>query len=235
MPKPKLHVNLDDDVLRELLFVAKHAHRIDEVVNLAGQVSETSDFDETVEAVAEHVGMPVSEVERLLQGVYNITRIVVRVKMDVPQFLEAATQAFEDRKGDSFTEADLLTWKDSLKFLRPAVAKIGTDHPFSVSRKADRLARSQQNIVYEMKIITDLRPVFNASGDTILRSVINYRLIVDYFDGSRVARSEFGLDATDVTELRKACERAELKTLTLKESLKGIPWASNLPKGEQTT
>jgi hypothetical protein len=232
MARPKVHLNLDDEVLRELLFLAKHAGKLQDIIDLAGQAAQKSDFDETVDYVAERVGMPASDVERLLQTVYNITRIMMRVKIDVPQFLETVTRAFEERK-DAFTDSDLQLWRGALDGIRQAVSKVGPDHPFSVSRKADRLARAQQNIVYEVKILTDLRPVFSSAGDTILRSVVTHRLLVDYFDGNRVARIEFGLDAADVAELRKTCERAEMKALTLRESLKGLPWAVNLPGGEQ--
>jgi hypothetical protein len=236
MPRPKLHLNFDDDVLRELIFVAKHADRIEEIVTLAGRASEkaeTHDFEDVVEEVAEQAKLPPGDVEQVLHTVYNITRITTRMKIDAAKFLEVATRAFEGRKGEEFSDGDLRAWKDSLKTIGQAVSKIDADHPFLVSRKADRLARAQQNIVYETKIITDLRPVFSAAGDRILRSVVNHRLVIDYFDGNRVSRMEFGLDLEDVAELRKTCERAELKALTLKDSLKDIPWVSSAPHEEK--
>jgi len=231
-PRPKMHLHFDEDVLRELLFVAKHADKTEQIVNLAGQASEAADgcdFEDVVDVVADQIKLPTADVEQFLRTIYNITRITTRMKIDVARFLEVATRSLEELKD---SDADLRVWRDSLKTIDHAVSKIGADHPFLIARKADRLAHAQQNLVYETKIITDLRPVFSTTGDKILRSVVNHRLVIDYFDGNRVSRLEFGLDLEDVAELRKTCERAELKALTLKDSLKGVPWVPCTPHEE---
>ncbi len=150
------------------------------------------------------------------------------MRIDSAQFLEHATRVFEERAGDASPDEDLRVWKGALDMLREALSRIEPDHPFSVSRKAERLAWGHQNVFFEGKILTDLRPVFSAAGDKLLQSVVTHSLLIDYFEGNRVVRLELGLDVSDVAELRKVCERAELKSITLREALKALPWASNL-------
>src|SRR5260221_287835 len=110
MPRAKLDLHLDDEILRELLFLAKHAVRIEEIVRLAGEVAPNADPEEAIEFVAEHCKMPAGEVERLLHTVYNITRIAARMRIDAAQFLESATHDFEER-GEDFSAADLAVWR----------------------------------------------------------------------------------------------------------------------------
>jgi hypothetical protein len=233
MPASKPSFELDEQVLDDLLLLAKHAGRIEEVVNLAGEVPPGAGFDDTARQVAEKTGMPAPEVEQLLSTVNNILRIQMRTRIDMAQFLEAATRAFEEKKDEPSAGEDLSTWKGAVDAIRDQLGKVGPDHPFSVARKAERLARTHENVVYEVKVITDLRPVFSKAGDKILESVVTHTLLIEYFDGSRSTRIELGLDASDLAELRKVCERAELKAVTLKEALKGIPWAAHLQLADQ--
>jgi hypothetical protein len=69
------------------------------------------------------------------------------------------------------------------------------EHPFAVTRKAERLTRAHENVLFEAKVMTDIRPVFNVAGDKILHTVITHSLLIDYIAGNQFAKIEIGLDA----------------------------------------
>jgi hypothetical protein len=49
--------------------------------------------------------------------------------------------------------------------LATALGAINDNHALLTSTKATLLAYSQQNLLMSARIITDVRPVFNAAGD----------------------------------------------------------------------
>ncbi len=224
MAIPKLDFEIDDDILRDLLFLARNAGKIEEVINAAGEVTPGTGADTTIEHVTEKVKMAEADAARILYTVHNILRTQMRIRIDVPQFLEAATRELEDKATDKEGKDNLKLWKEAAESLRSVLGKLGPDHPFAVTRKAERLARAHENMLFESKVMTDLRPVFNAAGDKILHSVIAHSLLIDYFDGGNICRMEIGLDAEHLVQLRAACERAERKAITIRDTLKGIPW-----------
>jgi len=72
-------------------------------------------------------------------------------------------------------------------------------------------------VLTDTRLITDLRPVFNAAGDEIKAIVLTHVLSVSYFDGSQRRRIEFALDVADLGQLRKIAERAYRKMATARK------------------
>jgi len=86
------------------------------------------------------------------------------------------------------------------------------------------LAYDHPNPIRETKIITDLRPIFDEKGLNIKQMTITHTLHIEYHDGVRLQTLFLTLDAADVTKLRKFCERAEIKAVTIKKQMHGLAW-----------
>lgn len=111
-------------------------------------------------------------------------------------------------------------WEAAVPAVVAALDAISDDHPLLISAKATLLAYSQQNLLMSARVITDVRPVFNAAADKIVETVITHTLLVSYRADNRPRLMTFALDQEDVEKLGKQCERAELKARVTKEQLK---------------
>ncbi len=227
----KLDFQLDEDILRELLFLAKNAGKVEDVIRVAAEVPAGTSSEKTAAYTAKKLGFAEGDIERLLHTIHNILRTRLRLRIDVAQFLDEATRELEARATDAPDE-ELKVWKSSLDLLRKVLGRMSPEHPFAVTRKAERLTRAHENVLFEAKVMTDIRPVFNVAGDKILHTVITHSLLIDYVEGNQFAKIELGLDAAELTELRKVLERAEQKALTLREALKEVPWAAKEQREE---
>jgi hypothetical protein len=100
-------------------------------------------------------------------------------------------------------------WDEARPAITAALKKLGPDHPLVIASKAYRVAISRQYELIEMRIYTDIRPVFNEAGDSIHQAVVTHVLSIDYHDGTDHRVVQFNLDANDVRDLKEMCERAE--------------------------
>ena len=82
--------------------------------------------------------------------------------------------------------------------------------------KALYLAYEYANLLQSVKILTDLRPVFNEGGDDIDGAVVSYTLRL-YYDNPEGNHSlSVAFDEQDIQNLHKECERALTKAKTVK-------------------
>jgi hypothetical protein len=98
------------------------------------------------------------------------------------------------------------------------------EHPLHISFKAEKLSYLHENLYQDGEIITDVRPVFDGSGDTIREMVVAHSLVVAAWSYDRPKRIHFAMDARDVLRLRDACDRAIRKANAIKGALGGNAW-----------
>jgi hypothetical protein len=96
-----------------------------------------------------------------------------------------------------------------------------TDNPISVAFKAQRLAYYYERVLRDIDIITDIRPIFDANGEKVLEIIISHSLVIRQSSSGRTERFHLTMDAADVVELRKACDRAIVKANALKQAFGG--------------
>lgn len=214
----------DEQVLDEVVFLAEHADKFTQILAHAAELPAGTAFSAIVKHVTGKVAMSPDDVERLLSTVQNIHRTQARMRVDASGVVEEFTEAIAEYSKSKGKEGVLAAWQKVQGELLKALNAIGPDHPLQVARKMQRLFNAHQNVLTEVKLITDLRPVFDKAGTNILHMIVAQTLLIDYYDGFKPSRIEIGLDATDLADLRRACERAEGKAVALKESMKDKPW-----------
>ena len=143
MAAAKLDFQLDDDILRDLLFLAKNAGKVEQVIKVSAEVPPGMSSEKTIAYTATKVGLPAGDVERLLHTIHSVLRTRLRLRIDVAQFLDEATRGFEERVRDAHLE-DLKVWKGALETLRNVLPQMDPEHPFAVTRKAERLTRAHE-------------------------------------------------------------------------------------------
>jgi hypothetical protein len=109
------------------------------------------------------------------------------------------------------------------------------NHPINITFKAQKLAYLHERIYREGEIITDVRPVFDATGEKVLEAIIGHTLTISFSRvGQNNERIHLALDAGDVLDLRKACDRAIIKAKTLQSSFASsdLNWKIHILRGE---
>ncbi|WP_449244006.1 hypothetical protein [Desulfobacca acetoxidans] len=79
------------------------------------------------------------------------------------------------------------------------------------------LSYDYENILQKIKILTDIRPIFDDEATVIEAAIVSYtmRLYFDSLDGSKSL--SIALDEEDITKLIQTCQRALNKAKTSKE------------------
>ena len=70
------------------------------------------------------------------------------------------------------------------------------------------------------KIISDVRTVFDQSGDAIQGSMVIHNLNVTYVQGGDFKNFFVAMDSADIAKLRTVLDRADVKGSALKNSVK---------------
>lgn len=122
--------------------------------------------------------------------------------------------------GETIERGKNLSWLAAWKEAEPLLTMLlQSGHPLAALEKAQRLAYEYQNVVTRMQILTDVRPVFNEDASHIERGIISFVLRIEYHDGAHLHAVDLALDARDVSELKRLCNRAEAKSNTVRNSL----------------
>jgi hypothetical protein len=103
----------------------------------------------------------------------------------------------------------------------PLVALLATESVLTVGKALD-LHFAHANILRDVQIVTDVRPVFDSTGEKPLAAVIAHTLCMRYLDDGRPERLSLALDHDDLDQIMKACERAVKKGTSLKAKLEGL-------------
>jgi hypothetical protein len=111
---------------------------------------------------------------------------------------------------DGWSETELERWGTVEPFLgellqMPAVRLVAT---------ALDLSYEYQNLLQGARIVTDIRPVFNADADGIEGAVVSHTLRIRYDNTEGDHSLSIAMDINDIRELERQCKRALKKAET---------------------
>ena len=99
--------------------------------------------------------------------------------------------------------------------------------------KAMDLSFDYPQLLQNIKIMTDIRPIFNEEASEIQGSIITYTLRI-YFDSIGGSESlSIAMDENDVKKLKKICERALNKAQTAKSFMQKADIKRTVISGEE--
>jgi hypothetical protein len=138
-------------------------------------------------------------------------------------------RAFVDQLINTLAQDGPIGWREQhleqWRSHRDTIAEVlATDHPLHTLAKAARITFLEQNVLQDVRIVTDLRPVFDASAGSIARGVIVNHLILDYFEGGRMHTLSLAIDVDDVDRLSRISDRARKKISLLRSVMKIHTW-----------
>jgi hypothetical protein len=225
-------LSLDDDGIAELTALADHADKLDAILAAATSAGPQVGTVALARRISEKVGLALPNVFAILGAILSFYRTQARQKVDATEVADAIS-AYLRATQPSSTLAP--TWNSVKQSVVRALAAMSPDHPIQVASKAMQIATAKEHDLVGMRILTDVRPVFNEAADAIIQGIITHSLILDYHDGHTHRTIQFNLDATDVADLRQQCDRAERKASTLKRDLKSMAWPTTIFREKSVT
>jgi hypothetical protein len=190
--------------------------RLGKNLQLDGQcIIKTADLRVAIANVVSAPSAPV--VERVLLGLSGLRRqghvTAAEVVSSLTQAIDALGWSVERRKlWDDVKDEFILLLEN------PSVV---------VTAKAVDLLYDYEHIFINAKILTDVRPVFDDSKETIFGATINQTLRVEYSNGSGdTINISMSLDDDDIESLLKSCQEALRKGRTVSKKVEeswGVP------------
>jgi hypothetical protein len=220
--------DLDKRAIRDLAHIATHVEAFEQIQAIATKMGSQPGINRLAERIAAEIPLPVSDVRDLLRGLLNLYNSAQMFRTTVADLMNVITDQFAAKASTPAEQNGLTIWKEKKDRICAAVESLRVDDVFLGSEKAGRLAFAHQNILKEVQILTDVRPVFNEPATTIAQAIISHSLLVEYHDGTETRRIEMALDAADVATLKRLCVRAEQKAVTMKASLIDMSWQTTV-------
>jgi hypothetical protein len=83
--------------------------------------------------------------------------------------------------------------------------------------KAMQLSYDYANLLRKAHIVTDLRPLFDESGNSVEAAVVTHTLRVAYHSDDGAHDISLAMDLKDIRNLKEQCERAISKAMCIRE------------------
>ena len=228
-PESGLPFRLPWPALEDVACLTDLSERLDGI--LAGAVTLVSEvpFEQYPEAISARVGIPRAHVESAFDALRNLRQTQHLLKLTANDFLDKLTKSLEVDAPAPWRQHYLEKWAQSRGPVARALASLDNDHPIVLLWKSRSLAARHENGFQSCVVITDIRPTFNQAGDAVKQTIVSHVLIIDYSTVEGPKRIQIALDATDLGELKEACERAHTKAETIKASLATLSWPTAVP------
>lgn len=168
------------------------------------------------QSLAEQIGVSEQDAWQIVTQLLSFHQLRETFGMSAPETYDAISKSFEREAPAEWKKTNLELWKDA----RSTIEDISSgDHPLYFVQKTLRLKYEHPNILRDMSVVVDARPIFDEAGKAVVQWALDYVLQVDYRDGGERKQLYATLDIRDVRKLRSLCERAEEKTAALVTSL----------------
>ena len=116
---------------------------------------------------------------------------------------------------DQWTDEEFVAWKDIEPQLREL---LDLQQVWTVAKAVD-LAYEYANLFESGRIVTDIRPVFDAEGSSLSGAIVTYTLRLNYDNREGDHSISLAMDENDIARLKEECERALSKGRTALEHM----------------
>jgi hypothetical protein len=151
------------------------------------------------------------KVEIILEQLLSLYTLQRQSGINASEVVEGLTNGIESAE-NQWSESEFAKWKD----IQPQLKSLfDIQNIMSVAKSLD-LAYDYSKLLQSVKILTDIRPVYNVDATEIQGSVISFTLRIRYDSREGNKNISITLDESDVRNLIKASKRALKKAETAK-------------------
>jgi hypothetical protein len=129
-------------------------------------------------------------------------------------FTDALKRAVLENAPDSWLKENREKWNEIVDDLRPFFEP---DEFFSQLSKAFDLITERPALLQSVRVLSELRPIFNESQTAPIAMLQANSLILTYWDGNESRTLHITIDSDDIGELEKELQRAKEKILVLQQ------------------
>lgn len=159
------------------------------------------------------------KVDLLLRPLLSFYALRRNHRLSVDDVLEGfANLISQAPDNDRWTDEELVAWKAIEPQLRDL---LDLEQVWMVAKAVD-LAYEYANLFESGRIVTDIRPVFDAEGSSFSGAIVTYTLRLNFDNREGEHSISFAMDENDITRLKEECARALSKGhAALEHMLKG--------------
>jgi hypothetical protein len=210
-------LNFPESIVPRVALMVEHADKLPALTALAA--SPGIKPNQLAKAFAAKAGLSFPDARKILTQIMGFTQLRLNTGATAANIFDGLTESLKEHP-EYYKSLPLEKWEAA----RPAIeTAIAPGNPIGIVQKSNKLQFEHQNLLHSIKILTDVRPVFDEAARSLDHMVIGFVLELE-FDGRMddLEKLFVALDATDIAKLKSECERAETKVQTLKESLKSV-------------
>lgn len=145
-----------------------------------------------------------------------LNHLRVYLKLETPEFMQLISNTLEKVSTEKWKQEDFKSWKKIEEDVAPLFEK---DNFFSIVNKCYQLLSNRPLPIHELKILSELRPVYSEDATVVKAFVLANTLVVDYAEGETKHTIHFSLDMDDLRDLSSEVDRAKLKGETLSDEV----------------
>lgn len=216
---------LPKEALDDVSLVVKNADKLPRICEAVAGTEAVQSLAKLTGLVSAEIGLPNGEARAIVGTLLTLHRLRSQLGQSSEVFLAGLATWFAEMTKEEGKEELSTLWERGLPHIRDA---LGEDSAFATLDKATELVYSHQNVLREVRILTDLRPVYDKAASKIVRMVVTHLLRVDYLDGSSAERLYIAIDAGDLEKLEEQCTRAKDKAAVVAKSLENMPWPTSV-------
>ena len=221
--------------LQELAEVAALADRLSDVQKALNQLGPTASAEALRTSIAGALTIDPKRADLILRGLGSLRHLEGATKLPAAELFDTITDSIESTASDDWKHRHLDVWKAARDKIIAAISRRSDDDVLSVRGKIHELTYLHENILLNGRLLTELRPVYNSAGDSIVNTVLTTTLLVRYRGHGLSQEMQFEMDLDDISSLRAECERAERKIATAKRMFQQASWSltiAGLPSQE---
>lgn len=226
---PAPFIRVPPSGLSDLAAVAVNADALENIVTLATKAGYRLDIASVARAIAKEAGLEARVIVDVLDGLTALRGLMGRFEYGEEQVVAGIIASLEVNAPDRWRKLYQDKWIAAKDKISAALKLIVPESPLALIEKARELTYAHEHVLTDVRLITDMRPVFNTAGDQVQTTVITHVLAIDYQDGPIQKRIEFALDAADVAKLRRISERSQRKAASLRSSFEKLSWSLIIP------
>ncbi|MCX4239253.1 hypothetical protein [Paraliomyxa miuraensis] len=218
-------LRLPPDAYEDLERIASNPTSLRELSNNLDLLRTAPTVGAAVKRLAAACSADEGELEVTLPALMALSSLRRNVEKEVRDYLDLLDSSLEAGATGEWKQRNLSNWRSC----RPSLEVIlDSGSALSLFEKANRLGYSHARTLFRTEIITDLRPVFDATASKIERMSASFMLSIEYSDGGRVQSLDMALDLKDIARLHEQCARAKTKAASIKAALQGQPWITTI-------
>jgi hypothetical protein len=210
--------------LQELAEVASLADHLSDVQKALDQLGPTAGAEGVRTAVAGALKIDLKRADLVLRGLVSLRSLKGVTKLSAADLFDAVTDSLESIASADWRQRHLEPWKSARDKIIAVISQGSDDDVLSVRSKIRELTYLHENILLGSRLLTELRPVYNSAGDSIVNTVLTTTLLIRYRGHGRAQEMQFEMDLDDVSDLRAQCERAERKIATARRMFQQASW-----------